>query len=187
MHLKLVKFVFLFIFVSLYFYFSEEIYVKSEDKRMVYSLNSNNEKISNNEIDVFINDSYDEHFATISIPKINIYKKLYNLNSKENTVDKNIQVLKDSSMPNVSGGNFILAAHSGYSSIAYFHNLHKLDIGDNVLINYNGAEYNYIITKMYDVKKTGKVLIDRDKNKTSITLITCKGDDKQLVVIGYLK
>ena len=40
--------------------------------------------------------------------------------------------------------------------------------------------------EIYEVLKTGKVSIKRDKNKSTITMITCKGSDKQLVVIGYL-
>ena len=90
-------------------------------------------------------------------------------------------------MPNVDGGNMILAAHNGYSSIAFFHNLYKLEIGDKVFINYNNKRYTYVISKIYDVMKTGNVTIKRDKNKTTLTMITCKGNDKQLVVIGYLE
>ena len=72
--------------------------------------------------------------GTINISKINLNNNLYSINSKLNTVDKNIEVLKSSDMPDVNNGNFILAAHSGFSSIAYFHNLYKLDIGDEVII-----------------------------------------------------
>ena len=124
--------------------------------------------------------------GTINISKINLNNNLYSINSKLNTVDKNIEVLKSSDMPDVNNGNFILAAHSGFSSIAYFYNLYKLDIGDEVIINYNNRKYVYHISKIYDVMKTGKVSIKRDKNKRAITMITCKGKDKQLVVIGYL-
>ena len=54
------------------------------------------------------------------------------------------------------------------------------------MVNYNSQEYTYKISKIYEVLKTGKVSIKRDKNKSTITMITCKGSDKQLVVIGYL-
>lgn len=129
----------------------------------------------------------EQYLAKLDIPKINISNYLYPLDSKENTVDKNIEVLKDSDMPDISNGNFILAAHNGLSKIAYFHNLDKLEIGDEVQIKYNNKKYTYIISKIYDVLKTGQIAIKRDKNKKTITLITCKGEAKQLVVIGYLK
>ena len=101
-------------------------------------------------------------------------------------MEKNIQILKESNMPDETNGNFILAAHSGFSSIAYFHNLDKLNIGDEVTVNYLNNDYKYIISDKYDVLKTGKVSIKRDKSRSTITMITCKGEDKQLVVIGYL-
>ena len=59
-------------------------------------------------------------------------------------------------------------------------------MGDEVFINYLNNDYKYIISSKYDVLKTGRVSIKRDKNRRSITMITCKGEDKQLVVIGYL-
>ena len=40
---------------------------------------------------------------------------------------------------------------------------------------------------IYEIEKTGKANIVRNGNKTTLTLITCKGnEDKQLVVISEL-
>lgn len=129
----------------------------------------------------------DDYLGIIEIPKINLQKRLYDINSYQNDVNKNIEILDSSDMPNVLGGNLILAAHNGNTSVGYFRNLHKLKLGDEVNISYNDVNYTYEITKIYDVLKTGKVNIKRDKSKTTITLITCLGNDRQLVVIGYLK
>lgn len=129
----------------------------------------------------------DDYLGIIEIPKINLQKRLYDINSYQNDVNKNIGILDSSDMPNVLGGNLILAAHNGNTSVGYFRNLHKLKLGDEVNISYNDVNYTYEITKIYDVLKTGKVNIKRDKSKTTITLITCLGSDRQLVVIGYLK
>ena len=82
--------------------------------------------------------------------------------------------------------NFIIASHNGNSSIAYFHRLHELVNGDIVMVNYNNGLYKYQVSKIYEVPKTGKVIIDRDYDKKTITMITCSGEDKQLVVVGYL-
>lgn len=132
-------------------------------------------------------DTHDNsYFARILIPKIDLDNYLYPLGSDENNVDKNIEILKESSMPD-QGGNLILAAHNGLGKVAYFRNLHKLSISDEVIISYNGVDYKYVISDKYDVLKTGKVAIKRDKSRTSITLITCLGEDRQLVVIGYLR
>ena len=159
------------------------MYGLSQKSVKAYSVNKDSLKISSNNVQVF----EDDVLGMIRIPKIDIDNKLYKIGSPENNVDKNIEVLSSSSMPDVSGGNFILASHNGFSPIAYFHNLNKLEIGDIVYVFYNGVDYRYEISDIYDVIKTGKVEIKRDKSRNAITMITCKGEDKQLVVIGYLK
>ena len=159
-------------------------YEDKSDKKVV------NEKIKNEgaiKIEKVKNVRSDDYLGIIEIPKINLQKRLYDINSYQNDVNKNIEILDSSDMPNVLGGNLILAAHNGNTSVGYFRNLHKLKLGDEVNISYNDVNYTYEITKIYDVLKTGKVNIKRDKSKTTITLITCLGSDRQLVVIGYLK
>ena len=159
-------------------------YEDKSDKKVV------NEEIKNEgaiKIEKVKNVRSDDYLGIIEIPKINLQKRLYDINSYQNDVNKNIEILDSSDMPNVLGGNLILAAHNGNTSVGYFRNLHKLKLGDEVNISYNDVNYTYEITKIYDVLKTGKVNIKRDKSKTTITLITCLGNDRQLVVIGYLK
>lgn len=159
-------------------------YEDKSDKKVV------NEEIKNEgaiKIEKVKNVRSDDYLGIIEIPKINLQKRLYDINSYQNDVNKNIEILDSSDMPNVLGGNLILAAHNGNTSVGYLRNLHKLKLGDEVNISYNDVNYTYEITKIYDVLKTGKVNIKRDKSKTTITLITCLGSDRQLVVIGYLK
>lgn len=129
----------------------------------------------------------DEKLGVIEIPKINLKRYLYKVDAYQNSVNKNIEVLKSSDMPDVKDGNLILAGHNGNTSVGHFRNLHKLSLGDDIIVNYKGKSYNYEVSKIYDVLKTGTVAIKRDKNKNTITLITCLGSDRQLVVIGYLK
>ena len=78
-------------------------------------------------------DPYEKYYiGSLSIPKINLQKGFVSVDSKYNTVSKNIQVVKGSNYPDVDKGNFIIAAHSGTSYLAYFKNLYKLTIGDVV-------------------------------------------------------
>ncbi len=121
----------------------------------------------------------------LSIPKIELNQEFYPGDKIKNNVDKGIQVIEGSSMPD-NGGNLILASHSGNSSIAYFKHLDLLSIGDKVYVIYMGKKYSYIISSIYDVEKTGFVEIKRD-NRQTLTLITCKKNtNKQTVFIGYL-
>ncbi len=128
------------------------------------------------------------YFGYLQIPKINLNQGLVPLNSKNNNVNKNIQTIYPSDMPDVENGNLILAAHSGTSRISYFKNLYKLSTNDKFYILYNSQKYTYNIVNIYTVPKNGQVEIKRDLSKTVATLITCtKNDDTtQTVYIGEL-
>ena len=75
-------------------------------------------------------------------------------------------------------GNLILASHSGTSSISFFKNLYKLELNDDVYVNYNNKDYHYKVTDIYTDIKDGDIGIRRNKNKTTLTLITCTKNDK---------
>lgn len=117
------------------------------------------------------------YIGTLSIPKINLQRGFFDINSKYNNVNKNIYVHPSSSYPNSMNGNLILAAHSGTSSISYFKNLYKLQPNDDIYVKYKNKEYHYQIKKIYKVEKTGSVSIQRNKNVSTLTLITCSKND----------
>ena len=62
--------------------------------------------------------------------------------------------------------------------------LDKLKIGDEASITYKGKTYNYKVVSIYDVVKNGEAVIKKEKNTTTMTLITCRhGTNKQIVII----
>lgn len=129
----------------------------------------------------------DKYVAVLKIPKIKLEKGLYAKTSKYNSIEYNIMIHEASSNPEEKKGNVILVAHSGTADIAYFKNLYKLQKGDKAEIYYHGNRYTYKIVNTYDVEKTGSVEIDRDYNKESLTMITCRhGTNKQIVLISEL-
>ena len=97
------------------------------------------------------------------------------------TVDHN------SKYPN-NNGNFILYSHSGNSNIAFFHNLYKLEINDDIYVYYKGIKYHYIIIYKYNIEKTGKASVIASKTDKYITLITCnqKKKNKQTTLVGKI-
>lgn len=119
----------------------------------------------------------------LEIPKIDLKRGFMDINSKYNKVSKNILVHESSSFPNVKNGNLILASHSGTSSISFFKNLYKLEINDDVYVNYNNVDYHYKVKKIYTDTKDGNIAIKRNKNKTTLTLITCTKNDKNTQTI----
>ena len=132
-------------------------------------------------------DQENNYIGILEIPIISLQKGFYDVNDINNNVNKNIQIINKSDMPDKVNGTFILAGHSGSGTFSHFKNLHKLSLNDNVYVYYSGYKYSYKVVNLYDVKKTGKVEIKRDINKTYLVLITCRdGTDYQIVFIAEL-
>lgn len=154
----------------------EDIYADEEVEELEDN-SSHEEEIE--EVEVKNNYTYEEYLGVLDIPKINFYRGFYNKTSNLNNVKFNLYVLKESDYPDVTNGNLIIAGHSGNYNNSYFANLYKLELGDTIIVHYNGKDYTYKITKIYNEEKTGTVRILRDRNKTSLTLITCTKDDSK--------
>ncbi len=123
----------------------------------------------------------------IEIPKINLKKGLCKISESCNKVSRNIQVIKESDMPNVKNGNLILASHNGNSKVSFFNKLNKLSKNDTIYIYYKNIKYEYKLHNQYEINRTGKAVIHRDGTKTTLLLITCKlYTKKQKVYVAYL-
>ena len=130
------------------------------------------ENLNDIDNDEFVNQPY--FVGRLEIPKINLIKGFTAIKSPQNNVNRNIEVMKESNYPDVDKGNFIISGHNGTGAVSYFRNLHKLKTGNIANVYYKGYIYKYSLINIYDVKKTGKIRLYRDLNKTTLTLITCK-------------
>lgn len=145
---------------------------------------TNDEETEINIDDVQTKNVKANYIAVLKINKINLVRGLVDESSYLNNIKYNVQIIKGSNMPDVVGGNLILAAHSGNARISYFRNLDKLEIGDEATIDYKDKNYTYKVVNIYDVDKNGKVEIKRNISKTTLTLITCRNDtEKQIITI----
>lgn len=164
---------------------NEEVYEIQEE---VGNLDDATSSFQQVEEEIKYTDPYLAYYVgNIEIPKINLTRGFTKIDSPYNTVNKNIQVVKGSSYPNVDKGNFILAAHSGNSYLAYFRNLYKLTNGDIVYINYDNVKYIYQIVNIYEQEKTGRIVIYRNEDKTTLTLVTCTKNSKTKQTIYILE
>lgn len=123
------------------------------------------------------------YVGSLSIPKINFKKGFTEIDNRYNNVNRNIEVIKPSNYPDKEKGNFIIAGHSGSSSVSFFKDLYKLGLEDEVFITYNEIEYRYIIKDIYTDTKDGTVEIKRNRNKTTLTLVTCTKNDRNTQTI----
>lgn len=152
----------------------------------------NNEKKAEEQVEEFLSFSAEkkkkeDYLGVLEIPKLNLKRGFYSLESKKNNVDKNIQVIETSVMPKEEFSNLILASHSGNSKISYFKNLHKLELKDIAYIHYNDRKYTYELINIYNETKDGTISIKRDFNQTNLTLITCDKKNKTLQNVYIFK
>lgn len=168
---------------SFYIHSKEVKNIHTTDKESLnayFKVTKNDEKNNNNLI---------SYMAILDIPKIGLKQGIPFPNSKENNVDRNIMISSESAMPDKENGLIVLSSHSGNSSISYFKNLYKLNIGDSMKIHYNQKIYQYVIDDIYEVDKKGEISVKRDLSKNTVVLVTCtKGSKKmQTVYVAYQK
>ena len=134
-----------------------------------------------------INAEKEEYLGILKIPRINLIQGFYNINSKNNNVNKNITILKESTMPSENGSIIYLTAHSGYGYLAYFKDLYKLKLNDLISLDINSNSYKYIVNDIYEVDKTGTIIVNHNIHENYLVLSTCSNDkNKQLVIISKL-
>ncbi|MDD3340623.1 MAG: sortase [Bacilli bacterium] len=119
------------------------------------------------------------YIGTLEIPRLSFQRGFVSKGHTLNNVNKNIAVMSASDYPDKANGNFIVAGHSGNSSVAFFKDLWQLEKNDIAVVTYKEKKYTYQITNIYLQPKVGTVAIYRNKNKQTLTLITCTKDDSQ--------
>ncbi len=158
-----------------------EKFFEIEEQEEVQEEIKDDEETSNNTV------QEENYIGILEIPKINLKKGLVDKNSPSNNVDKNIYILKETTLPDDRiNSHVILASHSGNSYISYFKNLKKLGMKDKVNFYYKNVKYIYEISNKYEIDKTGTTEL-KITNKSDITLITCiSGTNKQVVYVANL-
>ena len=95
------------------------------------------------------------------------------------------------------GGNFVLSAHRFIMGLtpqqtlrkSPFYNIDKLTVGDEIIIDYNGVRYNYVISEKQSVKPDA-VEIEQHTDQPQLTLYSCTlggANDGRDVIIAKLK
>ncbi len=164
-----------------YDYMNEKIYKENETE--IYSVNTTEVTTDEEETKTQNYQDIESYIGYLEIPKIKFRRGFYNIDSKLNTVEANIEIIKGSEMPDATNGNLIIAGHSGTGWKAFFKDLYKLEVGDEAIVTYAGINYKYKITNIYKEKNTGTVSIKRNYDKTTLTLITCTKDDSSTQTI----
>ena len=147
------------------------------------------QEIATAEISVSDETKKGNYLGVLKIDKIGLEQGFYDKDNENNNVGKNVTLLGPSNYPDEKNGNTILVAHSGSSYLGYFKNLWKLSKGDLATIYYKNKTYVYKIVNIYNDIKDGDVTIYRDRNKNTLTMITCTkdSDTEQTIYIAELQ
>lgn len=130
----------------------------------------------------------EQPIGNLKIDNININNPIYAINSKHNNIEENVTILRSEKNPLDKSSLIVLAAHSGEGKIAYFNNLNKLKIDDEIKLTYYDKDYTYIVTDIFTQNKNGHINIFK-KEKSELILTTCDITDqtKQLIVKCIIK
>ena len=121
--------------------------------------------------------------ATLTIKRIKLKEDLYNLDSPNNSIERHVTILKESTFPDQNNSILILAAHSGNGKIAYFEELDNLKINDTIKLVYKDKTYLYYVKDIWEEKKDGYININKE-NSNQLILTTCSPNKKgyQLII-----
>lgn len=158
------------------------IYVQRKEINLKYTAKLDLEQYKNN-----YNQLPNGPIGILKINKIGLEQIFYDKYHPKNNIQEHVTIMKESDMPNITNGNFIIGAHSGTGYLAFFNQLYQLQKNDIIEITYNQKEYIYKVDYKYLDDKNGKIKIYRDQNRTTLTLFTCNNNDKKnyLIVIAY--
>ena len=128
-----------------------------------------------------INFREEDKLFEIYIPRIKLKGNVYNIGSKNNNVDYNIELLDNS---NLEENLYFLASHSGSSRASYFDNLVYLEKGDFIILRNKDRILIFVVRDMFYIDKSGYFNVSYSATGRELFLITCSLNyvNRQLIV-----
>ena len=144
------------------------------------ALSSFEEKIERQEVITEVNPG--DEIGIIEIKSVNLKNVIVESTDKKD-LNHHVCHFENSAMPG-EDGNFALAGHSStYYYNQVFNELHKVKIGDEIIIKTINDEFTYTITETIVVESDEIEVLDQDMTKKEITLVTCTNGGKQRFIV----
>ncbi|WP_296648416.1 class D sortase [Romboutsia sp. 13368] len=131
--------------------------------------------------DDFSNVKAGDEIAIINIPAIKLNTVVIESIEKE-YLNHYVCHFENTAMPG-QYGNFSLAGHSSYRYNEVFNELHKISLGDEIIIKTLNNEFTYIVNDILEVNPEDTYVLDQDNEIKELTIVTCtnKGKDRLIV------
>lgn len=114
---------------------------------------------------------------TISIPKLNIEKATVNIGGED--LSKSLIQYPGTAYPGKIG-NSVIFGHSilpifydPKNYLAIFSTLPTLKKGDEVIVNYDGITYRYLVEDLFEVLPSDISVLEQRSDNSYLTLVTC--------------
>ena len=144
------------------------------------ALSSFEEKIERQEVITEVNPG--DEIGIIEIKSVNLKNVIVESTDKK-YLNHHVCHFENSAMPG-EDCNFALAGHSStYYYNQVFNELHKVKIGDEIIIKTINDEFTYTITETIVVESDEIEVLDQDMTKKEITLVTCTNGGKQRFIV----
>ena len=144
------------------------------------ALSSFEEKIERQEVITEVNPG--DEIGIIEIKSVNLKNVIVESTDKK-YLNHHVCHFENRAMPG-EDGNFALAGHSStYYYNQVFNELHKVKIGDEIIIKTINDEFTYTITETIVVESDEIEVLDQDMTKKEITLVTCTNGGKQRFIV----
>ena len=126
----------------------------------------------------------DRKIYSLVIPSIRFNMDIYDMDSRLNDVDYNIEILDSS---NLESNLFFIAGHSGGGDNCYFNRVKELKSGDYVYLKNSSEMLVFEIVDRYFIVKNGNMMIDEEECNV-LYLVTCDmyNGNKQFIMKGIL-
>lgn len=151
--------------------FNKEDYYKKKT-----NLNVQNEKST------FDRSGYKSGMMIISIPKINVKAAVIE-GTKTEMLKKGPGLYEKSPLPDSQGGNVCIAGHRTTYG-AWFRKVNELNPKDEVILEFNGKQYIYLVEKVFIVASNDWT-VTNTQDYSALTLTACHpiGSSKQRIVV----
>lgn len=128
-----------------------------------------------------LNESINNYYGILIIPSLDMTYGFYDVDNELNDISKNVTLI-NSNIPNT----YILAAHSGTGTNAYFEPLKFIKEADEIYLKFESKTLEYVVKSIRSEKKNGKISIKREENQVILTTCDQIKKGNQLIIEASL-
>lgn len=139
------------------------------------------EKIDKKDNNKTLNPKIGDEVAIIKIPSIKLDTVvIYGMEEKD--LNYYVCQFETSAMPG-ENGNFSLAGHSSHIYNEVFNNVHKVKVGDEIIIETIKDDFKYTVSKVFEIEPNDISVLEQNMDKKELTIVTCTDSGKNRLII----